>query len=156
MIPLTRPDSRGSTGGRVGAIVVAAGLSSRMNGLDKLFVPLLGRPLLSYTLDAFQKVININALEWKASLGAGGCEMFLAWHSNPADSMGHWQRARSHFEKAIEIAPTKYEPREEFALYQLDLAHFLASRGHLEDAYGEAKAAAEKFIEVPQFRNSVK
>lgn len=56
MIPLTRPDSRGSTGGRVGAIVVAAGLSSRMNGLDKLFVPLLGRPLLSYTLDAFQKV----------------------------------------------------------------------------------------------------
>ena len=106
---------------------------------------------ISNALDAFQKVISINALEWKANLGAGGCEMFLAWHSNPADSMGHWQRARSHFEKAIEIAPTKYEPREEFALYQLDLAHFLASRGHLEDAYGEAKAAAEKFIEVPQF-----
>ena len=84
-------------------------------------------------------------------MSAGGCEMFLAWHSNPMDSMRHWKRARLYFENAIEIAPTKYEPREELALYELDLAHFLASRGHLEDAYEKAKGAAAKFIAVPQF-----
>jgi len=106
---------------------------------------------INNALDAFQKVIGINSLDWRAYIGAGGCEMFLAWHSNPADSMGHWKRARSHFEKAIEIAPTKYEPREELALYQLDLAHFFASRGYLEDAYDEAKEAAAKFKIVPQF-----
>lgn len=106
---------------------------------------------ISNALDAFQKVISINSLDWRANISAGGCEMFLAWHSNPADSMEHWKRARSHFEKAIEIAPTKYEPREELALYELDLAHFLASRGYLEDAYEKAKEAVAKFIAVPQF-----
>ena len=106
---------------------------------------------ISNALDAFQKVISINSLDWKANISAGGCEMFLAWHSNPANSRGHWKRARSHFEKAIEIAPTKYEPREELALYQLDLAYFLASRGQLKDAYEKAKEAAAKFIAVPQF-----
>ncbi|NCG26848.1 MAG: hypothetical protein GWP42_04825 [Verrucomicrobiales bacterium] len=106
---------------------------------------------ISNALDAFQKVISINSLDWRANIGAGGCEMFLAWHSNPANSMGHWKRARSYLEKAIEIAPTKYEPREELALYDLDLAHFLASRGQLEDAYEKAKEAAAKFIAVPQF-----
>ena len=106
---------------------------------------------ISNALDAFRRVININSLDWKANIGAGGCEMFLAWHSNPADSMGHWKKAQSHFERAIEIAPTKYEPREQLALYQLDLAHFFASRGYLGAAYVEAKEAAAKFIAVPQF-----
>ncbi|MFQ5879149.1 MAG: 2-C-methyl-D-erythritol 4-phosphate cytidylyltransferase [Dehalococcoidia bacterium] len=40
--------------GPVGAVVVAAGLSSRMDGVDKLFAPVAGRPLLAYTLSAFQ------------------------------------------------------------------------------------------------------
>jgi 2-C-methyl-D-erythritol 4-phosphate cytidylyltransferase len=34
----------------VGAIVVAAGVSSRMRSTDKLFVPLAGRPLLAHVL----------------------------------------------------------------------------------------------------------
>jgi 2-C-methyl-D-erythritol 4-phosphate cytidylyltransferase/2-C-methyl-D-erythritol 2,4-cyclodiphosphate synthase len=33
------------------AIVVAAGSSARMGGVDKMLVPLLGRPLLAWTLD---------------------------------------------------------------------------------------------------------
>ncbi|MDE2802352.1 MAG: 2-C-methyl-D-erythritol 4-phosphate cytidylyltransferase [Chloroflexota bacterium] len=37
--------------GRVGVIVVAAGQSRRMEGIDKLFALLLGRPLLSHLLD---------------------------------------------------------------------------------------------------------
>ncbi len=35
---------------RVGAVVVAAGSSQRMEGTDKTFAPLLGRPLLFYSL----------------------------------------------------------------------------------------------------------
>ena len=34
----------------VGVIVVAAGASSRMGGVDKVFVPLLGRPLAAHSL----------------------------------------------------------------------------------------------------------
>ena len=40
--------------GRVGAIVVGAGRSSRMDGVDKLFAALRGRPVLSYTLQTLQ------------------------------------------------------------------------------------------------------
>ncbi|MFQ6019958.1 MAG: 2-C-methyl-D-erythritol 4-phosphate cytidylyltransferase, partial [Dehalococcoidia bacterium] len=41
-------------GASAGAIVVAAGSSSRMAGIDKLFATLCGRPLLAHTLDPFQ------------------------------------------------------------------------------------------------------
>jgi len=34
------------------AIVVAAGTSARMGGVDKLTAPIAGRPLLAWTLDA--------------------------------------------------------------------------------------------------------
>ena len=37
-----------------GAIVVAAGSSSRMGGVDKIMAPLCGRPLVAHSLDAFQ------------------------------------------------------------------------------------------------------
>ena len=46
----------------VGAVVVAAGRSARMNGVDKIFTPVLGRPLLSFSLDqleAFPPVTEI-------------------------------------------------------------------------------------------------
>jgi 2-C-methyl-D-erythritol 4-phosphate cytidylyltransferase len=39
---------------RVGAIVVAAGSSSRMQGVDKLYAVVAGRPLLAHTLRAFE------------------------------------------------------------------------------------------------------
>ena len=39
-----------TSGETVGAVVAAAGKSSRMGGLDKIFTPVLGRPLLSYSL----------------------------------------------------------------------------------------------------------
>ena len=38
----------------VAAVVVAAGISSRMGGVDKIFAPVLGRPLLSFALDRLQ------------------------------------------------------------------------------------------------------
>ena len=37
-----------------GAIVVAAGSSTRMGGVDKIMAPLCGRPLVTHSLDAFE------------------------------------------------------------------------------------------------------
>mgnify|MGYP002527725511 FL=1 len=39
---------------RVGAVIVAAGRSTRMGGVDKTFAPILGRPLVAHTLDRFE------------------------------------------------------------------------------------------------------
>jgi 2-C-methyl-D-erythritol 4-phosphate cytidylyltransferase len=41
--------------GKVGAVVVAAGTSRRMGGANKIFAPLLGKPLLAHTVDVFQR-----------------------------------------------------------------------------------------------------
>ena len=39
----------------VSAVIVAAGRSSRMAGVDKIFAPLKGRPLLAHSLDRFEE-----------------------------------------------------------------------------------------------------
>ena len=46
----------------VSAVIVAAGSSSRMNGVDKLFVPLKNEPLLAATLRAFQDSRTVNEI----------------------------------------------------------------------------------------------
>jgi 2-C-methyl-D-erythritol 4-phosphate cytidylyltransferase len=38
---------------RIGVIIVSAGESQRMCGLDKIFTPVLGKPILSYSISAF-------------------------------------------------------------------------------------------------------
>ena len=38
----------------LGAVVVAAGESTRMGGVDKIFAPLLGRPLIAHTIEALE------------------------------------------------------------------------------------------------------
>ena len=38
----------------VGAVIVAAGRSSRMGGVDKTFAPLLGSPLIAHTVERFE------------------------------------------------------------------------------------------------------
>lgn len=45
-----------------GAIIVAAGQSRRMEGVDKLFVPLLGMPLLAHTLAAFEVTSSVQTV----------------------------------------------------------------------------------------------
>lgn len=40
---------------RVGAIIVAAGAGERMAGVDKIFAPILGRPLVAWTVSAFEQ-----------------------------------------------------------------------------------------------------
>ena len=44
-----------ATDDSVGAVILAAGRSSRMAGVDKTFTPLGGRPLLAHTLDRFEE-----------------------------------------------------------------------------------------------------
>ena len=39
---------------RIGAVIVAAGRSSRMGGVDKTFAQLAGVPLIGHTLDRFE------------------------------------------------------------------------------------------------------
>jgi len=44
------------------AIIVAAGSGERMNGIDKLFAPLADKPLLAWTVDAFQNCPAIDRI----------------------------------------------------------------------------------------------
>ena len=52
--PSSQPSNR-----RVGAVVVAAGKSSRMKGVDKVFTPILGVPLLAYSLDQLESFTSV-------------------------------------------------------------------------------------------------
>lgn len=48
--------------GMNGAIILAAGTGERMGGADKAFVPLLHRPMLEYSLSAFDSCPDIGAI----------------------------------------------------------------------------------------------
>jgi 2-C-methyl-D-erythritol 4-phosphate cytidylyltransferase len=47
---------------KVGAIIVAAGSSQRMGGVDKVFAPLGGKPVLSHVLNAFEGCNSIDQI----------------------------------------------------------------------------------------------
>ena len=47
---------------RVGVIIVAAGKSQRMDHGDKIFAPLMGRPLISYSVDAFHRAPEVQSI----------------------------------------------------------------------------------------------
>ena len=49
-------------GPKVGAIVVAAGSSTRMGGTDKIFVPVLGQPLVCYALDQLDRCPSVDLI----------------------------------------------------------------------------------------------
>jgi 2-C-methyl-D-erythritol 4-phosphate cytidylyltransferase len=42
-------------GGKLGVVIVAAGTSQRMAGINKLFAPLRGKPLLAWSVDTCQR-----------------------------------------------------------------------------------------------------
>ena len=46
----------------VGAIVVAAGESRRMEGIDKIFYPLAGKPMVWHSLATLQEHPNIDRI----------------------------------------------------------------------------------------------
>jgi len=47
---------------KVGAVIVAAGASQRMGGVDKMFAPLGEKPLLARVVDAFQRCDSIDQI----------------------------------------------------------------------------------------------
>jgi 2-C-methyl-D-erythritol 4-phosphate cytidylyltransferase len=51
-----------SKSSKVGAIVVAAGESRRMNGLDKVMALLGGKPVLSWSIEALQKCLKVERI----------------------------------------------------------------------------------------------
>ncbi len=55
-----QPDAQSKT--KAVAVIVAAGQSTRMAGRDKIFAPLLGKPLLAHTLDAFHAALQIEVI----------------------------------------------------------------------------------------------
>ena len=76
---------------RVGAIVVGAGASARMGGVDKVFAPLLGRPLVAHALDALAAAPEITdvVLVLSEQRMAQGCRLLAggpwpaAWRACP-------------------------------------------------------------------------
>ena len=56
------PETIDSLHGSVGAIVLAAGESRRMEGVDKAFAPLLGRPLVAHSLEVLQGCPHIDEI----------------------------------------------------------------------------------------------
>ena len=77
--------------------------------------------------------------------------MSLAWQRNSSEAVDYWERAREHFERAIELAPTKYKPREAHALYRLNYAYYLNRVGQSQAAAKEAQLALKEFKKVPEF-----
>ncbi len=60
----------------VGAVIVAAGSSKRMNGVDKILVPLGGKPLLAWSVEALQQselVDRIVLVNSQSNLGPVQC-----------------------------------------------------------------------------------
>src|SRR4030042_6554989 len=47
---------------KVSAIIAAAGDSQRMGGVDKLFTPIAGRPVLARVIDVFEKCKSIDQI----------------------------------------------------------------------------------------------
>ena len=46
----------------IGVIIVAAGSSTRMSGIDKMFIPLHGQPLISYSLNVFHDLPMVHSI----------------------------------------------------------------------------------------------
>ncbi|MFH1486837.1 MAG: 2-C-methyl-D-erythritol 4-phosphate cytidylyltransferase [Chloroflexota bacterium] len=76
------PPSGSKPQGRVGAIVVAAGRSQRMGGIDKIFVPLGEKPLIAHSAGTFQSTSCIDQIVIvlsRRNLGVGRELAFDNW-----------------------------------------------------------------------------
>lgn len=47
---------------KAAAIIVAAGRSTRMGGIDKVLADLLGKPVIAHTIEAFERAANISGI----------------------------------------------------------------------------------------------
>jgi 2-C-methyl-D-erythritol 4-phosphate cytidylyltransferase len=57
---MTRDDATDMAGERVGAIVVGAGRGRRLGGVDKAFLPVVGRPLIAYSVEILEQTAAVD------------------------------------------------------------------------------------------------
>ena len=69
MGPASSSPPDGGDDPRVGVIIVAAGQSQRMDGVDKIFAPLLGKPMIAYAVSAFQECPQVREIVLVLSKG---------------------------------------------------------------------------------------
>src|SRR5436305_1625621 len=83
----------------VGAIIVAAGSSTRMGGLDKQFALLHGRPVLAHTVAAFETAPIVDAIAIVVSPGNAAAVQALGaaegWRKVVAQPLGGARRQDS-------------------------------------------------------------
>ncbi len=94
---------------RISAVIVAAGRSSRMGGVDKTFAPLLGAPLIAHTVERFEahpKVGEI-ALVLAAESVEQGRELAAArgWRKVAQVCAGGERRQDSVYQGLLALAP---------------------------------------------------
>ena len=81
-IGINRDKKKRKSGGLVSAVIVAAGSSSRMGGLDKLAAPLAGSTVIAHAIRAFQESPEVGEIvlvlrkgaEKPALEGGSGCD----------------------------------------------------------------------------------
>jgi 2-C-methyl-D-erythritol 4-phosphate cytidylyltransferase len=92
----------------VGAVIVAAGSSSRMGGVDKTFAPLLGSPLIAHTVERFESFPEVNEIVVvlaEESVGKGrDLAATRGWHKVTRVCAGGARRQDSVFNGLMALA----------------------------------------------------
>ena len=74
----------------VGAVIVAAGAGTRMAGVDKTLVPVGGKPLILYAVEAFEQCPAVNAIVLVVAAGQS------LWDAGRlADGQSGWRKVRA-------------------------------------------------------------
>lgn len=101
-----------SPGPRFGAVIVAAGRSTRMGGVDKTFAPLLGTPLIAYTLSRFESspvVSEIVLVLAGESVGRGRQMVAAGGYLKVSNVVGGGQRRQDSVRNGLlALAPCDY------------------------------------------------
>lgn len=93
----------------VGAVIVAAGRSSRMGGVDKTFAPLLGAPLIAHTVERFEAhpLVGEIALALAAESVERGRELAMSrgWRKVTQVCPGGARRQDSVYNGLVALSP---------------------------------------------------
>ena len=81
------PDPR-----RVGAIIVSAGASSRMGGLDKTLAPLRGETLIAWTVEVFVRSPHVgkDLIQQRPDVASGGRTRSASASTRCRRAIGWW------------------------------------------------------------------
>ena len=122
------------------AIIVGGGRSRRMQGRDKLYAPLGGRPLLAATVSVFEKAAAVNAIILVVAADrVDSCQELVreqGWRKVRAVCAGGASRSHSvaHGLRALRNVPAAYvavhDAARPFVTQELILRGFTAAQQH--------------------------